>query len=51
MVSGMSVITPPLVPHKFVFIEKTTMVVVSKLSRLKINYDTDTNGLNPSAFK
>lgn len=51
MGSGMSVITPPLVPHKFVFIEKTTMVVISKLSRLKINYDTDTNGLNPTTFK
>lgn len=51
IVAGMSVITPPLVPHKFEFIEKSTMIVISKLSRLKNNYDTDTNKLNPKAFE
>jgi dTDP-4-dehydrorhamnose 3,5-epimerase-like enzyme len=50
IVSGMSVVTPPLVPHKFEFIENSTMVVISKLSRLKVNYDTDTNKLNPNIF-
>jgi len=51
IVAGMSVITPPLVPHKFEFIEKSTMIVISKLSRLKDNYDTDTNKLNPNVFE
>lgn len=50
IVSGMSVVTPPLVPHKLEFIENSTMVVISKLSRLKVNYDTDTNKLNPNIF-
>lgn len=47
---GMSVITPPLVAHKFEFIEKSTLVVISKLSRIKSNYDIDTNQLDPGTF-
>lgn len=51
MVAGMSVITPPLVPHRFEFIEKSTMVVISKLSRLQFNYEIDTNKLNSNIFE
>lgn len=51
IVAGISVITPPLVAHKFEFIEKSTMIVISKLSRLKNNYDIDTNKLNPNVFE
>lgn len=50
IVAGMSIITPPLVPHKFEFVEKSIMVVISKLSRLKVNYETDTNKLDPNIF-
>ena len=48
--SGMSVITPPLVAHKFEFTENSTLVVISKLSRIKSNYDIDTNQLDPGTF-
>ena len=47
---GMSVITPPLVAHKFEFIEKSTLIVISKLSRITSNYDNDTNKLDSSTF-
>lgn len=47
---GQSVITPPLIPHKFEFIQKSIMVVVSKLSRLEINYERDTVRLDPLQF-
>jgi dTDP-4-dehydrorhamnose 3,5-epimerase-like enzyme len=47
---GTSIITPPLVPHKFEFIEESTMVVVSHMSRLKSNYDADTTKLEHNFF-
>jgi len=47
---GQSVITPPLIPHKFEFIEKSIMVVVSKLSRSEMNYEKDTFRLDPIIF-
>jgi dTDP-4-dehydrorhamnose 3,5-epimerase-like enzyme len=48
--SGQSVVTPPLIPHKFEFIQKSIMVVVSQLSRLEINYERDTVRLDPLQF-
>jgi dTDP-4-dehydrorhamnose 3,5-epimerase-like enzyme len=47
---GISVVTPPLIAHRFEFIEKSTLIVISKLSRIKSNYDFDTHQLDPSTF-
>ena len=42
VVSNQLIFTPSMTPHKLVFSEPTNFITVSKLSRIKSNYDSDT---------
>jgi len=48
--SGDLVYTPPCTPHKMVFLENSTFIAVSALSRSQANYELDTQRLPDNFF-
>jgi len=47
---GELIYTPPGTPHKMFFLEDTTLIAVSWLSRIQSNYDEDTHKLDAAYF-